>query len=455
MAPYFSSVPNGDVSTTLVDQLSTWLKAAALKGTDLNALVTGTCDRLSAAGFPLLRVAVSFTMLHPLYDALSFVWVRGQGVKVEGIETSRGGVQPERYLASPYFQMIDRKLEHLRRRLNSSGPVEFPVFEDLRAMGATDYLAFRQVFGDSDDRGMMGSWTTDRPEGFTEDMIKTLLYVQSNLAVAAKMAVLDKLADNMLSTYLGGNAGRRVLSGLTKRGDGDTIRAVLVIGDMRESTALAEGEGRQAYIDTLNEFFDAIAAPFNRDGGEILSFIGDGFLAVYPCERHKEPSTIAARAAMEAVRHATTRMASLNVRRVKDGQAPIGYGLGLHVGNVMFGNVGLKNRLTFSAFGSAVNEVQRLESLTKKYKTPVVASKMFTTYCGGDWAFQGDEALRGLRETVSVYVPEPTLLAPLSPEDYAIEASGISSDAEQVLMLYRNRGVSLPAPLPNRTQKLN
>ena len=104
------------------------------------------------------------------------------------------------------------------------------------------------------------------------------------------MAVLGKLADNMLTTYLGGNAGKRVLNGQIQRGDGETIRAALVMADMRQSTMLAEKDGRQVYIDTLNQFFDAIAAPFNRNGGEILSFLGDGFLAVYPCGRHAEPS---------------------------------------------------------------------------------------------------------------------------------------------------------------------
>ena len=130
------------------------------------------------------------------------------------------------------------------------------------------------------------------------------------------MAVLGRLADNMLTTYLGGGAGKRVLSGQIKRGDGETIRAALVMADMRKSTVLAERDGRQVYIDTLNQFFDAIATPFNRSGGEILSFLGDGFLAVYPCGRHKEPSQVACRAALAAVVKATQRMNELN-RRTK------------------------------------------------------------------------------------------------------------------------------------------
>ena len=114
------------------------------------------------------------------------------------------------------------------------------------------------------------------------------------------MAVLNKLADNMLTTYLGGDAGKRVLNGQIKRGEGETIRAALVMADMRGSTRLAETAGREVYIETLNQFFDAIAAPFNRAGGQILSFLGDGFLAVYPCERHRAPSEIACRSALAA-----------------------------------------------------------------------------------------------------------------------------------------------------------
>jgi adenylate cyclase len=437
------TIERSDVSATLIEKLALWLKQSALKGMDLEALFTGTCERLSAAGMPLLRANVGFSMLHPLYDALSFTWVRGTGVTVEGHRTARPGDENARFLQSPFFYLLDNNLDHIRRRLDVPAPSEFPVFDELRAMGATDYLAFMQPFNHETGRGMMGSWATYAQTGFTEDMIKTLLYVQSNLAVAAKMAVLDKLADNMLSTYLGANAGRRVLSGQTRRGDGDTIRAVLVMGDMRESTAIAENEGRQSYIDTLNEFFDAIATPFNRDGGEILSFIGDGFLAVYPCERHKTPSVVAARAAMAAVRDATARMVTMNERRVGLGQNEIRYGIGLHVGNVMFGNVGLKNRLTFSAFGSAVNEVQRLESLTKKYRKPVIASQMFTGYCGGDWEFQGAEALRGTRNKVSLFMPGPQNMNCSKAEIVAEETAAPGSDAEQVMLLYRNRGAAL------------
>ncbi len=259
------------------------------------------------------------------------------------------------------------------------------------------------------------------------------------------MAVLNKLADNMLTTYLGGDAGKRVLNGQIKRGEGDTIRAALVMADMRGSTKLAETSGREVYIDTLNQFFDAIAAPFNRAGGQILSFLGDGFLAVYPCERHHGPSELACQAALNAAFKATARMSELNKLRRQQNLPEIGYGIGLHVGNVMFGNVGLTDRLTFSAFGSAVNEVQRLQLLTKKYPQQLIASKDFASYCNGNWATLGEEKLAGVRHKLTVLSPDMSDVGTYE-EDGGLEPSyDRMSDAEQVILLHRDtRRIQLP-----------
>lgn len=427
------------VSTHLLDRVSLWLKQTALNGASLETLVTGFCERLAAAGVPLSRVHLSFAMLHPLYDALGFTWQRGKGVTVEGFRAGQSETDAERFLRSPYYYLYSHDLDHLRRRITPETPIEFPIFEELKRDGATDYFAFVQSFSESHGQGMVGSWTTDAPEGFSDQLIEAMLRLQSSLAVAAKMAVLGKLADNMLTTYLGENAGKRVLSGQIRRGDGETIRAVLVMADMRQSTVLAEREGRQAYIDTLNQFFDAIASPFNLGGGEILSFLGDGFLAVYPCGRHREPSQAAALAAMEAVRQATARMADLNRERRENGLSDIGYGIGLHIGNVMFGNVGLRDRLTFSAFGTAVNEVSRLQGLTKKHSTHIVASQAFTAYAGGEWETLGEEKLRGVRQKLTVLVPSEKLLKIDQAEAIRHRTQESSSEAEQVMLLYRNR----------------
>ena len=426
-----------DISSILMDKVADWLTESSLAGHDLEAMVRGFCERLAAAGLPLVRINLSFSMLHPLYDALSFRWERGRGLEIEGFRRN-AGVLPDKFVHSPYFYLLNNRLDHLRRRIDASTPSEFPVFDDLKRMGVTDYMAFVQPFGGSSSRGMMGSWATDSAAGFDDSMIAALLRIQNHLAVASKMAVLSKLADNMLTTYLGGDAGKRVLEGQIKRGEGDTIRAALVMADMRGSARLAETLGREAYIDTLNQFFDAIAAPFNRAGGQILSFLGDGFLAIYPCERHRVQSEIACRAALAAAFKAAARMAALNTGRKQQRLREIGYGIGMHVGNVMFGNVGLSDRLTFSVFGSAVNEVQRIQVLTKKYPHSLLASKEFANYCANNsWTTLGKEKLAGISQKLTVLSPDLSD-APID-DDGGLEATyDRISDAEQVMLLHQD-----------------
>jgi adenylate cyclase len=438
-------VTRGATSVILVDQVVDWLNRTALGGTDLEALVRGCIDRLAATGMPVARIQITFAMLHPLYRAMGFTWRRAEGLKIEAYRHGPQG-EADRFLRSPYFHLLHHQLDHMRRRLVVGEPSEFPIFEDLKKEGLTDYLAFRTSFEAEHTQGMMGSWSTDSQEGFDETDIASLLRIQNNLAVAAKMAVLNQLAANMLTTYLGGDAGKRVLSGQIKRGEGETIRAALIMADMRQSTAIAERLGRQEYIDTLNQFFDAIAAPYTEAGAEILSYVGDGFLAVFPCERHRKESELACRAALAGTRSALARMAALNLRRQGESHDPIGFGIGLHIGNVMFGNVGLKDRLTFSVFGAVVNEVQRLEQMTKTYESNVVASEDFVDYCGGEWTLLGREKLRGTGRDLAVYTPPSVAIDEEEATDLLDQLDSYLSDAEQVVLLHRDaRKVPQPA----------
>ena len=428
---------SNEISTILLDKGADWLTHSSLAGDDLETMVRGFCERLAAAGLPIRRVHLTFSMLHPLYDALGFTWERASGMRVEGFR-SKPGERSDRFLRSPYFHLLSNRLDHLRRRIDHSGPSEFPVFDELKEMGITDYMAFVHSFGAGKDQGMMGSWSTDNPAGFTDNMIAALLRMQNHLAVASKMAVLHRLADNMLTTYLGNDAGKRVLNGNIRRGQGDTIRAALVMADMRGSTTLAEEEGREAYIDTLNSFFDAIAAPYNRGGGQILSFMGDGFLAVYPTDRHREPSEVACRAAFASTQCAVRRMTRLNEQRRAQGKRELSYGIGLHVGNVMFGNVGLNDRLTFSAFGAAVNEVSRLQMLTKKFPHNIIAGDEFASYCGGNWVTIGKQKLRGVSQKVTVLYPDMADLDNFEDDDGQQMIYDGVSDAEQLMLLLKD-----------------
>jgi adenylate cyclase len=429
---------HGETSVILVDKAAEWLMQSAFTANGLDVIVQGCCDRLAAAGMSLYRAQITFSVLHPLYRAMGFTWRRTEGLKVEGYRHVMFTGDTDRFKKSPFYALVSHKLEYLRRRIVEGVPAEFPILEDLRTEGVTDYLAFFHSFEPGQEQGMMGSWASDREGGFSDADIAALLRIQNHLAVATKMAVLQKLAGNMLKTYVGPSAGKRVLSGQIKRGDGETVRAAIVMADMRQSTMLAEQLGRQGYIDTLNAFFDALAQPIVAEGGELLSFVGDGFLAIFPCDRNKAASEEACHIALKASRKAVKSMAEANAQRRAAGESEIGFGIGLHVGNVMFGNVGLKDRLTFSAFGAAVNEAQRLEALTKKHPTPIIASDAFVEYCGGRWTALGTEQLRGIQNGVAVFAPPPG--EPLAePEEIAARTPEHEySDAENVVLLHRD-----------------
>ena len=429
-----------EVSSILIEKVGEWLMRSALAGSDLETLVGGFCERLAAAGLPLARIHLSFSVLHPLYRAAGFTWYRGTGVKQESYRHAENQFS-DVFTKSPYYYLLKNDIPYIHRRITPSAQLDFTILEDLRREGMTDYLAFVQLFDKGSSKAMMGSWSTDDKNGFSDSVISALLQVQNQLAVATRMAVLSKLADNLLSTYLGEVAGRRVLSGQIKRGDGETIRAAVVMADMRNSTEMVEKEGRRVFIRTLNQFFDAIAVPFHGNSGQILSFMGDGFLAVYPCERQREQSETACRAALAAANAATAAMAKLNQGRIASGLEPIGFGIGLHIGNVIFGNVGLKDRLTFSAFGLAVHQAQRLEALTRRYPAEIIASEEFVNYCGGQWTKLGTEVLRGIEDPVNVYAP-PTENLVSRDMPLSIGEPDELSDAEHLVILHQGKPVT-------------
>jgi adenylate cyclase len=366
------------------------------------------------------------------------LWERNKGLSVEKHRHVRDG-EVDRFLKSPFYHLVKNDLPYLRRHIDrSEATPEFPIFEEFREQGITDYFAFMSKFTPSTGQGMIGSWASDRADGFSDDDIAALLRIQESLAVAAKIAVKGELAQNTLATYLGEGAGERVLSGQIKRGDGETIKAAMVVADMRDSTILAEELGREAYINTLNSFFDGVANAFTDSGGEILSFVGDGFLAIYPSGETPRGRRDACRAAHQGALKAAARMREMNEKRQAAGLVEIGYGIGLHIGNVMFGNVGLPARLAFSVFGAAVNEATRLEALTKTHRTPIIASEEFRSRCEGEWRELGNATLRGFSRPIKLFTPVLPSLQEFTEdgERQSAEERG-HSDAENVVLLHR------------------
>lgn len=395
--------PRPAASRILVDNLANWLMQEALAERDLEPVVTNCCERLQAAGIPLARAFFAFAVLHPLHSAIGITWTRGNGVTVEDYPHVPGGIS-DQFRRSPHFYMIERKLDVMRVRLD--GPhqaVNFPILEDLEADGITDYLAFTIDFLMLGGRGMMGSWATDAEGGFSEGDIEHLLRIQRRLAVAAKVAIQARLMRNLANTYLGPITGSYVLEGQIKRGDGQSIEAAIWLSDLRNSTALAARLPRQEYIDTLNSYFDVTGGAVQAAGGEILDFIGDGLLAIFPIREAQDSLSDSSRRALSAACDSLARKEKHNDMRRAAGLAPLEFGVGLHVGEVMYGNVGVPARLTFSAFGVAVHEVDRLEKLSKELGEPVLASRKFVSAAGqGQWRDLGLHNLRGVDRPLEV-----------------------------------------------------
>lgn len=398
--------PSADQPNILIDNVTDWLMGEALGEPDIEQLVEGTVARVDAAGIPILRFHISFNVLHPLYSGLSLTWRRGGKVELTHLERTMDSVSPA-WTASPLYHMIQRRIGSLRRRLvGPQATLDFPILEELRAAGATDYYAFLIPFATGKDDGLVGSWVTDRKRGFVDADLRALHRVQRRLAVACRMLIRGKVAENVVETYLGRSAGDRVLAGQIRRGDGETIPAVIWYSDLRGSTAMAEALSREAYTEVLNCYFECVGGAVMDAGGEILDFIGDAVLAIFPIDARTGDRAAACARAFAAAEDAQRRIAGTNAERDKRAMPQLAFGLGLHVGDVMFGNIGTPGRLSFSVIGPSVNQVARLESLTKQIGRPVVVSRAFAESCTGvEWESLGRHRVQGISEPIEVFVP--------------------------------------------------
>lgn len=397
----------------LIDQVTDWLMGEALGEPDIERLVEGTVARVDAAGIPIQRFQISFKMLHPLYSGMSLTWRRGEQVEVTQLERTLDSDDPV-WLRSPLYHMIQRRITSLRRRLvGPESMLDFPLLEELRAGGATDYYAFLIPFGDGQDDGLIGSWVTDRKRGFLDADLRALHRIQRRLAVACRMTIRRKVAENVVETYLGRGAGERVLAGQIRRGDGETIPAVIWYSDLRGSTAMAEKLSREAYTEVLNCYFGCVGGAILDAGGEILDFIGDAVIAIFPIDGDATRRGDACARALGAAHDAQRRIDGTNADRATHGMPQLSYGLALHVGHMMFGNIGTPERLSFSVIGPSVNQVARLEALTKEVGRPIVASRAFIDSCPGNWESVGKHKVQGIAEPLEIFAPKPAAIEDL------------------------------------------
>ena len=251
----------------------------------------------------------------------------------------------------------------------------------------------------------MGSWATDRSSGFSEEDLRVFGRVQRRYAVSCKVQIQERITRNLLETYLGPDAGARVLDGQIRRGDGERIHAVIWYSDMRDSTRLADRLDPHAFMELLNRYFECTAGAVIAGGGEVLRFVGDAVLAIFPIRDGGDDARTAAERALAAARDAEHRLSRTNEGLAETGADPIGFGLGLHVGDVMYGNIGVPERLEFSVIGPAANEVARIEDLTKELGRRVLLSAAFAAAAGARCESLGPHRLRGVGAPVEVFAP--------------------------------------------------
>src|SRR5213594_2716148 len=362
-------------------ELSAWITEAGLAGQSEGAILAGFCESEVARGLPLARALVLIDTLHPIYEGRAFRWTRAQK-ETTLTEYGRTDDDLSRWQRSPFSRLEDSGESLLRRRLTAETKAEFSIFPELRADGMTDYVAIANRFDGDDTIGRMdcvySSWTTDASQGFADDDIAHLCRLMPLLALTVKSASLARIAGTLVETYLGRDPGRQVLQGRIARGVADRIEAVLWFSDLRSYTRITDTAAPGQIIPLLNDYADAIISAIHERGGDVLKLMGDGTLAIFTAEDRGR----ACHAALAAAVAARRAVAAMNRRRTAEGLPTTDMYLGLHVGEVFYGNIGSKDRLDFTVVGPAVNEVSRIAGMCRSVDQPLLVSSVFAAALG-------------------------------------------------------------------------
>jgi adenylate cyclase len=410
------------MNDTLIDELPAWLTQAGLAGMAETDIIAGFCDRCVAAGLPLSRALLLIDTLDPVHEGRVLRWSDSPTTDPPLVEYGRtnldalaaAGSPPKeveavaRWQRSPFYRMTQTGDSFLRRRVNAATADEFAVLADLLAAGMTDYVAIISrfaadgVIGEMD--GLYSSWATKAPGGFSDGEIAALSRLAPYLALAIKSVSLARMTITLMETYLGRDAARRVLSGRIVRGMSERIDAVLWFSDLRGFTRITDTAPEQV-IPLLNDYADVIVSAIRDHGGSVLKLIGDGTLAIF----RAADRTRACGSALAAAIAARTGVAELNRRRAAGGLPVTDMYLGLHVGEVFYGNVGSRARLDFTVVGPAVNEASRIAAMCRSVDQPVLMSQAFADV--GDMRRRlvsvGRYALRGVAQPQELFTLDP------------------------------------------------
>lgn len=386
-------------------ELQKSLVADALAGTEEGALVHGMCDRLVAHGVPLWRTMAAMDELHPLVEGRVVTWRRGEeNTAMRAYERAEWAGRQDEWLRSPLYRLhADRELRLRRRRGDNYRQGEFSIVDELFAKGACDYVAYRQPYADAalsgDTDCLFMSCASDRREGFSDAHLAALDSLLPTLALALRSRSVARSARNLVTTYLGRDAGQRVLQGQIERGKPERVRAVLWFSDLAGFTRIADSAPEQI-VPLLNDYADCQVGAIHAHGGQVLKFVGDGILAIFPID----DMTAACRRALDAAAKSLGKLVALNQRRTAAGLPTTRFYLALHVGEVLYGNIGSPDRLDFTVVGPAVNEVNRIEAMCKSLDRDVLLSADFAKASGGAGLVSvGRYALRGVARAQELF----------------------------------------------------
>ena len=365
----------------LKSEIGEWIVRSTLDGMTGVAILAGVCERLNDAGMSLARAVIAADLLDPTLDTLGARWNRGRGVTESASPRTDDEEVDDEWLQSPFYRLFEGGERTLRRRLDATYQRgEFPLLDAFQDRGITDYAAFLERIDESlhvgDLKGVYASWTTDAREGFSDDQLHMLGALMPTLTLGAMLRIAHRTARTMLATYLGHDAAQRVLGGNIVRGRADPIRAVVWFSDLIGFTRISDTVGADGMLALLNDYAEAQVEAIEAHGGHVLKFIGDWILAIFPNDQAEAACVSALDAAVDQRR----RIAALNERRTAAELPVTDTHIALHVGELLYGNVGSPRRLDFTVLGPAVNETARIEALCGSLEQAVIVSTAFAEH---------------------------------------------------------------------------
>ena len=382
-------------------RLSDWLLRKGRFRVGVGSLIEGFCRRALERDLPLWRMTYVVQTLHPLDLISIFFWHADQS-GIRTVRRERGAEHTASFQDSPIRKVFEGAGEIRRRLEDADSVLDFPILADLRQQGVTDYVVLPIRFSNGQVNAV--TLATKAAGGFDAESLGELRLGCRMLAPVLEVQEVRGLAATLLDTYLGHHTGTRVLQGAITRGSGETIRAVIWFCDLRGFTALSQIMPREQLIALLNDYFGAMGSAVEAEGGEVLKFIGDAMLAVFPLADGSDVGEVCAHA-LAAVARAEEVLAACNVTRREAGEPAIRFGIALHIGDVLYGNIGAPSRLDFTVIGPAVNLASRLQGVAADVDRSVVLSADFVAASGAQAESLGTHALKGIDQPQPVFTP--------------------------------------------------